>query len=331
MDSCLCSRSTLVYVFAFVGQPGESDLSNGYLDTPIDWIPGMSNMRLRDFPSFVRTTNPNDVLFNFTKDEAQDCLKATAIVVHTFEDLEGPVLDAMSAVLPPVYAIGPLNLMCRQMLSESVENIGSNFWKDDSTCLKWLEGRASRSVLYISFGSLAVMTRQQLIEFAWGFANSGHDFLWVIRPDCVIGDSAILPEEFLSEISERGLLISWCPQEEVLMHPSIGGFLTHCGWNSLFESISWGVPTICWPCFAEQPTNCKYACNEFRIGLEISNDVKREEVEVVVKELLREEKGIEMRRMALKWKERAINAIKPDGKSFVNLEKVIEEVLLRKK
>jgi len=288
----------------------------------------MKNIRLRDFPRYIRTTNPNDVLFNFTKDEAQDSLEATAIVVHTFEDLEGPVLDAMSDILPPVYSIGPLSLMCQQVLDESLKAIVSSLWKDDSTCFEWLEKRVPGSVIYVSFGSAAMITRQQLVEFAWGLANSGHDFLWVIRPDFVRGDSATLPEDFLSEVSERGLLISWCPQEKVLKHPSIGGFLTHCGWNAIMESISLGVPLICWPCFGDQQTNCKYACNEWGIGLEISNDVNREEVERVIKELLGGEKGVETRRMAQKWKERALSATESDGKSFLSLERVIEEVLL---
>ena len=99
------------------------------------------------------------------------------------------------------------------------------------------------------------MTNEQLVEFAWGLANSKQDFLWIIRPDLVKGVSAVLPEEFLEETRERGKLASWCPQEKVLGHSAVGGFLTHCGWNSTIESISSGVPMICWPFFADQQTN----------------------------------------------------------------------------
>lgn len=288
----------------------------------------MNNIRFRDLPGVVRTTNPDDVLLNFTIDEAQASLNATAIVMHTFEELEGPVLEAMSATLPPVYAVGPLSLMCHQILNEPLRKLGASMWKEDSRYLDWLDGRESGSVIYVNFGSLTVITRQQLIEFAWGLANSGRDFLWVIRPDVVTGDSAnIIPQELLSQVRERGLLASWCHQEQVLMHKSIGGFLTHCGWNSMMESIGMGVPMICWPFFADQQTNCRYVCNEWGIGLEINSDVKREEVEMIIKELFGGRKGADMRRMAFKWKESASKVAKANGKSFSNLDRLIKEVL----
>ncbi|MQL74390.1 hypothetical protein Taro_006753 [Colocasia esculenta] len=90
------------------------------------------------------------------------------------------------------------------------------------------------SVLYVNFGSITVFTAQQLVEFALGLADSGQPFLWVIRPDLV---AAVLPESVFEETAGRGFLTSWCPQEEVLANPSIGGFLTHGGWNSMPESI----------------------------------------------------------------------------------------------
>lgn len=128
------------------------------------------------------------------------------------------------------------------------------------------------------------MTPNQLIEFAWGFANSQMEFLWIIMPDIISGKEAILPSEFLEATKERGMLASWCPQEQVLSYPAIGGFLTHSGWNSTLESISCGVPMICWPFFAEQPTNCWFCCTKLRIGMEIDSNVKRDEVESLVRE-----------------------------------------------
>lgn len=101
----------------------------------------MNNIRFRDLPGVVRTTNPDDVLLNFTIDEAQASLNATAIVMHTFEELEGPVLEAMSATLPPVYAVGPLSLMCHQILNEPLRKLGASMWKEDSRYLDWLDGR----------------------------------------------------------------------------------------------------------------------------------------------------------------------------------------------
>ncbi|KAK7860157.1 linamarin synthase 1 [Quercus suber] len=101
------------------------------------------------------------------------------------------------------------------------------------------------------------MTDQHFNEFAWGLANSKHSFLWVVRPDVVMGDSTILPEEFFEETKDRGLLASCCPQDKVLAHPSV--FLTHCDWNSTLETVFAGVPIISWPFYAKQQRNCRYA------------------------------------------------------------------------
>ena len=174
------------------------------------------------------------------------------------------------------------------------------------------------------------MTKDQLKEFAWGLANSGQTFLWIIRPDLVAGDTAVLPPEFIDVTKERGMLTNWCPQEEVLQHPAIGGFLTHNGWNSTFESIVAGVPMICWPFFAEQQTNCRYCCTEWGIGMEVDSDVKREEIEKQVKELMEGEKGKEMRNRAEEWKKLVGDAATPhSGSSSRNLNDLVHKVLLQ--
>ncbi|MCL7044182.1 hypothetical protein MKW94_030964 [Papaver nudicaule] len=167
-----------------------------------------------------------------------------------------------------------------------------------------------------------------MIEFAFGLANSKHTFLWIIRSDLVLGDSAILPPEFTTETKDRSMIASWCPQEDVLKHPSIGGFLTHSGWNSTLDTVIGGVPIICWPFFAEQQTNCKYSCVDWGIGMEIDNNVKRNEVEKLVRELMDGEKGKALKKRVMEWKSCAENAISsPNGSSFVNLEKLVSQIL----
>ncbi|XP_043707527.1 7-deoxyloganetin glucosyltransferase-like [Telopea speciosissima] len=304
----------------------EKDISNGYLDTPIDWIPGMKDMRLKDVPSFIRTTDPNDIMLNYLGQEAQNSLKAPAIILNTFDDLEHEVLGAIASKFPHIYTIGPLKFL-GQCISET-ESIPSSLWKEDFNCLEWLDKKEPNSVVYVNFGSITVMSDQHFREFAWGLANCKYPFLWINRPDVVMGEeSAILPEEFIEETKDRGLVVSWCPQDKVLLHSSIGGFLTHCGWNSTIESICGGVPMLCWPFFAEQQTNCRYACTHWGIGLEINNDLKREEVETLVKELMEGERGKVMRKKTLDWKEKAEAATKQGGSSYNNFDKVIKEVL----
>jgi UDP:flavonoid glycosyltransferase YjiC (YdhE family) len=183
-------------------------------------------------------------------------------------------------------------------------------------------------VVYVNFGSLIVIKAEQLVEFAMGLANSKHPFLWIIRSDLVIGDAAILAAEFAGKNQEQCYIASWCQQEEVLNHPSVGVFLTHSGWNSTIESLAAGVPMICWPFFADQPMNCRYTCKEWGIGMKIDDIVKREEVEKLVRELMEGEKGVKMREKATDWKKLAEEAAGPDGSSSISIEKLVNEVLL---
>ncbi|XP_042517115.1 7-deoxyloganetin glucosyltransferase-like [Macadamia integrifolia] len=308
-----------------------SYLTNGYLDTPIDCIPGMKDIRFQDLPSFVRTTHRDDIMLNFLNRESRRSNKATAIIVNSFDAFEKDVLDALSSLLPCIYSIGPLHLLLNRIQDEKLKAIGSNLWREESECLQWLNSKEPGSVVYVNFGSITVMTAQQLVEFAWGLANSEQTFLWIIRPDLVRGDSAMLPTEFENRTTERGMLASWCPQEKVLNHPAIGGFLTHSGWNSTLESIGGGVPVICWPFFAEQQTNCRYSCVHWGIGDQIDNNVKREDVERLVRDLVVGDKGKEMKKKAMEWKKKAEEAIALGGSSYLNFNNLVNQVLLPKK
>jgi len=320
-----CIVSTLKHYCFFAD---ESYLTNGYLDTVIDWIPGMKNICLRDLPTFIRTTDPNDVLFKFSVDAADTAPKASGIIINTFDAFEQEVLDALSPMFPRVYSIGPLELLLNRLPNDPLKSMEYSLWEEETECIHWLDTKAPNSVLYVNFGSIAAMTQPQLIELSWGLANSKHPFLWIIRPDLVVGESAILPPEFTVETKDRGLIVSWCPQEEVLNHPSIGGFLTHCGWNSIAESVSAGVPLLCWPFFADQPMNCKYACNEWGIGMKINNGADREEVGKLVRELMEGDMGKKMKKKILEWKDLAEEATGPNGSSSINLNNLVNEVLL---
>ncbi|KAI9120444.1 hypothetical protein K1719_007477 [Acacia pycnantha] len=308
-------------------------LTSEYLDAELIWLSGMKNIRLRDLPSFFNTQDPNNhLMISMAKNNLKNAQAAQAIVFNTFSELESDALNTLSSIFPPIYTIGPIHLLLSQIqLDPGLECVGSNLWKEDTTCINWLESKEPKSVVYINFGSVTIMSAEQLYEFAWGLANSKKHFLWIIRPDLVDGGSVILSPEFLTETKERGHIASWCEQEKVLNHPSVGGFLTHCGWNSMIESVCAGVPMACWPFFADQQTNCRYACAEWGVGIEIDNEVKREEVEKIVNELMEGEKAKEMRNKVLHWKKTAEEAIiAPVGSSYVNLEKLISQVLVHK-
>ncbi|CAN0853400.1 7-deoxyloganetin glucosyltransferase [Linum grandiflorum] len=270
-----------------------SYLTNGYLETIIDCMPGLNkNIRLKDLPTFMRITDPNDIVFNFCLKQLARIPEGSAVLANTFDPLEQEALSTLAPFCPNLVTVGPLNLLVDHHTSgdnNKLKNISTSLWTEHHELVQWLDSKEPDSVLYVNFGSITVMTPDQLVEFAWGLAKSEKPFLWVIRPDLISGrnnstsDGLLVPAEFVEETKDRGLLAGWCNQERILKHPSVGGFLSHMGWNSALESLSNGVPLICWPFFADQQTNCFYACREWGIGMEIDSEVKREEVEKLVK------------------------------------------------
>lgn len=314
----------------FLPLKDESCLTSEYLDeVRITCIPGMPPLRLRELPSCCLVTDSSDPVFQNAIFQSQGTLSAAALILNTFDELEGPVLEALSVNFP-VYAIGPLLLSqsfhCKAKAGSSDE---VSMWKEESGCLTWLDTRKPCSVLYVCLGSLAVLSNEELLEFAWGLASSNQSFLWVVRPDIVHGESAILPKEFIEETKDRGLLVGWAPQIKVLSHPSVGGFLTHSGWNSTLESISAGVPMMCWPFFAEQETNAKFVCEEWGIGMQVKKMVKREELAMLVRNLIKGEEGDEMRKRVGKLKETAKRAVSEGGSSKNNLDKLLHHIFLK--
>lgn len=308
----------------------ESCLTSDYLDeVRISCIPGMPSLRLSELPSFCLATDSSDFFFQNVINQSQGTLLADGLILNTFDELEGPVLEALSVNFP-VYAIGPLLLSQSFHCKEKDGFLDEvSMWKEERSCLTWLGTRKPSSVMYVCLGSLAVLSNEQLLEFAWGLASSNQSFLWVVRPDIVHGESAVLPKEFMEETRDRGLLVGWAPQIKVLSHPSVGGFLTHSGWNSTLESISTGVPMICWPFFAEQQTNTKFVCEEWGIGLQMKKTVRREELALLVCNLMKGEVGDEIRRRIRQVKETAERAVEEGGSSH-NLDKLLNQICIKR-
>lgn len=293
----------------------------------------MPNMRLKDLPTFIRTTNPDDLLLNYGKREPQAASATSAVIINTFEELDHDLISAIGDKFTKrrPYALGPLSALSQHIPNTSkLNSIKPNLWKEEMGCVEWLNTRSATSVVYVNFGSIVELTPEQLNEFAWGLAESKHPFLWVTRPDLVTGDPAVLEGNFVEETQGRGLIAGWGPQKEVLSHPSVGGFLTHCGWNSTIESVSSCMPMLCWPFFADQQTNCRYICSVWGVGMEIDCEVKREEVKGLIRELMEGEKGKDMRKKAMRWKESARKATELGGSSHCNFERFLNDLLAMK-
>ncbi|KAJ4846994.1 hypothetical protein Tsubulata_017714 [Turnera subulata] len=303
----------------------ENFLTDGSLLAPVDYIPGTRNLQLKDMPSFIRLTSlEGENLYEFAGSEVRKSLRSSAIIINSFDQFEKEALDSIADMYPNIFPIGPLTLLTKTILPSS--QCLASLWKEDTYCLEWLDKREPQSVVYVNYGCMAFISGHHFKEFAWGLARSNHPFLWIVRPDVVMGaESRVLPEGFYKEVEERGLIASWCLQEKVLEHPAIGAFLSHAGWNSTLESISGGVPMLCWPCIAEQPTNSKYACTEWGIGLEIDQDVKCDQVASLVQEMFKSQRGKQLRQKAMEWKKKALEATTVGGSSYETFDRFINK------
>nr|ACJ85806.1 unknown [Medicago truncatula]AFK49009.1 unknown [Medicago truncatula] len=252
--------------------------------------------------------------------------EADGLIENSFLELEpGPIKELLKEEpgKPKFYPVGPL--VKREV---EVGQIGPN-----SESLKWLDNQPHGSVLFVSFGSGGTLSSKQIVELALGLEMSGQRFLWVVRsPNDKVANASyfsvetdsdpfdFLPNGFLERTKGRGLVVSsWAPQPQVLAHGSTGGFLTHCGWNSVLESVVNGVPLVVWPLYAEQKMNAVMLTEDVKVGLRPNVGenglVERLEIASVVKCLMEGEEGKKLRYQMKDLKEAASKTLGENGTS----------------
>ncbi|GMH24633.1 hypothetical protein Nepgr_026476 [Nepenthes gracilis] len=285
--------------------------------------------------------NPDSRVYHEFSRVAVEISTADGILVNTWEDLEGRTLGSLKAeeflkpkIKSPVYAIGPLVRQARPAGSKSA-------------LIEWLNKQPNRSVIYVSFGSGGTLTAQQTMEMAWGLELSQQRFIWVIRPpidydataslesedDKNDGDamSKYFPAGFLTRTRDIGMVTShWAPQVEILGHLAIGGFLSHCGWNSTLESLVNGIPIITWPLYAEQDMNatmlvCDFEVATGRTAKPSGVAVGRNEIERMVRKVMVENDGDAIRSRAKELQRSGERALEVGGSSYEALSRVVEE------
>ena len=262
--------------------------------------------------------------------------KSDGFIINTFDSLEvRGVMGLKQGIclpgtkIPPVYCIGPL-----------IANRAEGGERERHKCLSWLDSQPSQSVVYLSFGSRGMFSKEQLWEIAFGLEKSGVRFLWAVRapPSKDRGDAflpppepdldLILPDGFLDRTKDRGLVVkSWVPQIGVLGHESLGGFVTHCGWNSVLEAIDAGVPMVAWPLYAEQRFNKILLVEEIGIALPMNESehgfMSSSEIEKRVKQIISLE-GEVVKKRVLDLKCKAKAALNEEGSSRVALKTLVE-------
>lgn len=306
-------------------------------------IPGVPPVPSADMPKPV--LDRNDQVYHIFCNNSMYLPKSAGIITNSFESLEPRATKAIRDGLcvpdgptPPLYCIGPLIADVDQR-SGAASNAAGEGVPDD--CLTWLDKQTSKSVVFFCFGSLGLFSAQQLKEIAEGLERSEQRFLWVVRnppsenqsvaikeqsePDL----NSLLPMGFLERTKERGKVVkSWAPQVAVLNHDSIGGFVTHCGWNSVLESVCAGVPMVAWPLYAEQRFNRVLLVEEMKIALPMVESetgfVGSSEVEKRVRELMEWEQGKLVRERAVAMKHAAKAAMSEGGSSRLALVKLFD-------
>ncbi|KAJ1421238.1 UDP-glycosyltransferase family, conserved site [Sesbania bispinosa] len=298
------------------------------LTEPIQ-LPGCVPVLGHDLPT--PTQNRSSEAYQLYVERTKRMSIADGILFNSFLEMESSTIRALAAEGNDkirFYPVGPIT----QKMSRNDA--------DKSECLKWLDNQPPCSVLYVSFGSGGTLSQRQINELALGLELSGQRFLWVLRPPSDSVSAAyleatkqdplqFLPSGFLERTKEQGLVVPlWAPQVQILSHNSVGGFLSHCGWNSVLESIQEGVPIIAWPLFAEQRMNAVMLTDGLKVALrpKFNEDgiVEKEEIAKVIKCLMEGEEGKGMHNRMKNLKVSAANALK-DGSSTQTLSELASQ------
>ncbi|XP_058740298.1 UDP-glycosyltransferase 73C6-like [Vicia villosa] len=273
-------------------------------------------------------------------------MKSYGEIINSFEELEKEYVNGYKKERnDKVWCVGPVSLCNKDGLDKAERgNIASI---SEYNCLKFLDLHKPKSVVYVCLGSLCNLVSSQLIELALGLEETKMPFIWVIRDGTNKTQELekwISDEKFEERNQGRGLLIrGWAPQVMILSHPSIGGFLTHCGWNSTLEGISVGVPMVTWPLFGDQFFNEKLVTQVLKIGVSLGVKVvmqfgEEEKIGVVVKkESIKEaicrvmdegdQDSKERRERVSELSEIAKKTVEKGGSSYINMTLLIQDIM----
>lgn len=234
------------------------------------------------------------------KEKARQCLEQSSnvILIRSFKEIEERFIDFLSNLnAETVVPVGPL-------LQDQIDEEDA-----ETEMVEWLSKKDPASSVFVSFGSEYFLSKEELEEVAYGLELSKVNFIWVVR--FPMGDKMrveeALPEGFLSRVGDKGMVVEgWAPQKKILRHSSIGGFVSHCGWGSVMESMNFGVPIVAMPMHLDQPFNAKLV-EAHGVGIEVKRDengkLQREEIAKVIKEVVVKKCGEIVRQKAREFSE----------------------------
>ncbi|PIM97746.1 hypothetical protein CDL12_29779 [Handroanthus impetiginosus] len=184
-------------------------------------------------------------------------LSCEIALTKSYRGIEGKYIDYLSTLCNRrIVPVGPL--------------VVRNQENSDLETIHWLGQKDDFSTLYISFGSENYLSKKQIQEIAKGLELSNANFIWVDRSSS--GNENVIEEAFPKGLKDRGKVVKgWANQVEILAHKSVGGFMSHCGWSSITESVYFGVPVMAMPLKLDQPVNSRLVV-ESGFGVEVIRD-----------------------------------------------------------
>ncbi|KAH7866918.1 hypothetical protein Vadar_026682 [Vaccinium darrowii] len=282
----------------------------------LNFVPGFPELRLGNLPPGILISNSEPPFVTMLHKMGRALHKATAVILNSFEEIDPEINQDLKSKLKMLLNVGPSNLLSSSSLPPSS-------YSDEYGCIPWLDNFKAVSVAYIGFGTMLTPSPPEIVALAEALEASGTPFLWSLKDNM----KDFLPQGFMERTSRLGKIVPWAPQQQILAHSSIGVSVTHCGWNSILESIVAGVPLIGRPFFADNLLNGWMMENVWKIGLRLEGGIFTKNGTMSALELvLNHEKGKEMRKQIGKYKELAWKAVGPQGSSTQNFNTLLEVV-----
>lgn len=279
-------------------------------------LPGFPLLASEDLPSFILPSNTSGPFPKLLAELFQNMNKIKWVLGNSFYELEKDIIDSMKNV-HPIRPVGPL-VPSTLLLGENDQNLHKD------KCIEWLDHQKNSSVIYISFGTIIEFSTKEMEVVAKCLKKTKLKFLWAVKKG-----EELLPLGFPEEIKDQGLIVKWSPQVEVLGHPSVACFLTHCGWNSLIETITAGVPVIAYPKWTDQPTNAKLI-DILHVGVRLrpgqDGELSGEELEKCIEEIMVGPSSEEYKKNAAELKQEAREAMAHGGSSDRNIQWFVDEI-----
>ncbi|KAK2640739.1 hypothetical protein Ddye_022502 [Dipteronia dyeriana] len=300
----------------------------------VDYIPGLPPIRLENIPTIFYETSKQNL--HRSLECVGEVSKAQYLLFTSVYELEAQVIDSLQTEFPfPVCAIGPAVPYFQELSQSASADSTTTSLNSPNYYLEWLDSQHAGSVLYFSLGSFLSVSSTQMDEIVAGVRNSGVRFLFVTRGEHLSDLFKDGCGPYGDDLDRMGIVVPWCDQLRVLSHSSVGGFWTHCGFNSTLEALYAGVPMLTLPIFWDQVTNSKQIVEDWRVGCRVKREagsdylVSREEISELVKRFMDSDSDDkkEMKKRAGEIQEFCQVAISEGGSSETNLDVFVKDII----